>query len=212
MIYYIGIDPSMNSTGVCIQKYDNDIKLKEEFIVIKPSNENKSEDKWLTKKEKIANEAFLNFEYIFYDKIDISKYKENNHLSEYYKTYNMINLVCTIKNIIKEYTKDNPEKLYILIEGISYGSSMRTKSIFDLAGLNYLIREKFVEKSDISFVIATPSEIKKFASGNGNCNKEVMINLFMVSHPSFNIIPKVDDISDAWFMSNYVRYLTNNMT
>ena len=108
---------------------------------------------------------------------------------------------------IKEFTKDNPETIQIVIEGISYGSVQRTKSIFDLAGLNYLVREKFIEKEGINLTIAPPSEIKKFASGNGNCNKEVMVNLFMLSHQGFDIIPKVDDISDAWFMSNYAKKL-----
>ena len=31
----------------------------------------------------------------------------------------------------------------------------------------------------------------------------------MSSHPEFDIIPKIDDISDAWFMSNYAKKLYN---
>ena len=112
-----------------------------------------------------------------------------------------------INNIIKEFTKDNCEHIYIVIEGISYGSSIRTKSVFDLAGLNYLVREIFFNKDKIDITIATPSEIKKFASGNGNCNKDVMINLFSITNPQFSIVPKVDDICDAWFMANYAYYI-----
>ena len=32
MQYFIGIDPSMNSTGICVQKCDGEIKLKEERL------------------------------------------------------------------------------------------------------------------------------------------------------------------------------------
>lgn len=207
MEYFVGIDPSMNSTGICIQKYDGNTKLNENFIILKPGDKNKPESKWLNKKEKLAEEQLLNFQYCFYPKMDLTVYKDNNHFSEYWKSVNMCLLAKTIKDIVKEWTKDNPEKINIVIEGISYGSSIRTKSIFDLAGLNYLVREKFIEKEDTIFTIATPSEIKKFASGNGNCKKEVMINIFTLAKPELTIIPKIDDISDAWFMANYALEL-----
>ena len=201
MVYLIGIDPSINSTGICIQKYEGDNKVFEDFIIL-------TGERKLTKREKVANDAFINFSYQFYDKIDLSLYETNNHFHEYWKTYNMIQLVYSVKNIVKEYTKDNPEKIHIVIEGISYGSKMRTKSIFDLAGLNYLIRSVFLEKENIVFTICPPSEIKKFATGNGNCKKEMMIDIFSKTHKDLSdIIPKVDDICDAWFMSNYSRVL-----
>ena len=146
---------------------------------------------------------------MFYDKNDLTAYKEHYHFYEYWKSNNMISCANEIKNIIREFTKDNPETVQIVMEGISYGSVQRTKSIFDLAGLNYLVRENFIEKEGFYITIAPPSEIKKFATGNGNCNKEVMVSLFMSSHPEFDIIPKIDDISDAWFMSNYAKKLYN---
>lgn len=209
MEYFIGIDPSINSTGICIQKYDGEQKINENFIILKPGDKNKSEEKWLNKKEKIADSSFQNFQYCFYPKMDLAPYKDLNHFSEYWKSWNMIMCANTIHSIIKEWTKDNPQKIYIVIEGISYGSVQRTKSIFDLAGLNYLVRNKFIN-NDYIFTIATPSEIKKFATGNGNSKKEIMIDLFNISHPEFNIIPKIDDISDAWFMSNYAFYIKDS--
>ena len=209
MLYFIGIDPSMNSTGICVQKYDGDEKIKEEFIILKPNNKLKPESKWLNRKEQLAQESNLPFEYMFYDKNDLTAYKEHYHFYEYWKSNNMISCANEIKNIVREFTKDNPETVQIVMEGISYGSVQRTKSIFDLAGLNYLVRENFIEKEGFYITIAPPSEIKKFASGNGNCNKEVMVSLFMSSHPEFDIIPKIDDISDAWFMSNYAKKLYN---
>lgn len=204
MEYFVGIDPSINSTGICIRKYDGDELIKEDFIILTPERK-------LTKKEKTAQENVDNFEYIFYKHEDLKLYSFNNHFSEYWKSYNMISCANAIKEVIKEFTKDNPEKIHIIMEGISYGSSIRTRSIFDLAGLNYLVRDKFIGKNDNKYMITivTPSEVKKFASGNGNCKKELIVELFKCSHPEFEVIPKLDDISDAWYMSNYSSVLTN---
>lgn len=199
MEYFVGIDPSINSTGICIQKCDDDLNLiREDFIIL-------THERKLTKREIIARESILNFNYEFYDYEDLKTYKEygDNHLLEWWKTSNMISCADKIFHIVREFTKDNPRNINIVIEGISYGSSIRTRSVFDLAGLNYLIREKFLNKEGIVLTIATPSEIKKFASGNGNCKKEIMVSLFKNSHEDLKIIPKIDDISDAWFMSNF---------
>lgn len=191
----------MNSTGLCVRKFDGETFLKEDFFILSPERK-------LTKKEKTAEESISNFEYVFYKCEDLKTYTFNNHFLEYWKSYNMISCANAAKETIERLIKDEPGKIHIVMEGISYGSSIRTRSIFDLAGLNYLIREKFVEKDNYTITIATPSEIKKFASGNGNCNKDMMITLFQMSHPEFEVLPKLDDISDAWFMSNYSRKLT----
>ena len=206
MNYFIGIDPSINSTGLCIQKYDGDEKVSEYFVIVKPADNKKDESKWLSKKEQHAEESIYSLQYCFYTHYDISKENDDAHQSEYAKSQNLISCAKTIKEIVRRYTNDNAENIYIVIEGISYGSVKRTKSIFDLAGLNYLIREKFIiPDSRYVFTIVTPSEIKKFASGNGNCNKDIMVSLFTTIHPSYQIVPKLDDISDAFFMSNYAK-------
>jgi len=199
--YFVGIDPSMNSTGLCIQKYEGNKKVHEDFFIIKPST-NK-----LTKKEKLAEEQCDKFKYVFYEADDLKLYNDNNLFHEYWKTYNMVRLVTKIKEVIGEYTKGRRKQIHIVIEGISYGSMSRTKSIFDLAGLNYMIRNYFIEKDDITFWIVPPSEIKKFTTGNGAANKESMIHLFEASHPELSIIPKIDDIADAYFMSCYSKEL-----
>ena len=187
----MGIDPSINSTGVCLMDENNNT----EFFIIKPNK--------LKKEEQKALDNILNLNYLLYDKIDLTIYKDNNHLSEYYKTINILNIVKSIKDIIHQKTILNNE-LYILMEGISYGSSMKTKSIYDLAGLNFLIRNACISSNleNTHLIIAPPSEIKKFASGNGNCQKDVINNLFMCIFPEFNEYKiKIDDISDAYFMS-----------
>lgn len=196
---FVGIDPSLNSTGLCLQFYEGDNMIKDMFYIIKPNK--------LTKKEQAAQDTLINFDYVLYDKIDLDMYKDNNLFSEYWKTVNMISIVKKIKECIYDNIQPNkPFKLYIIQEGISYGSSIRTKSIFDLAGLNYMIRNEFIEKENITFFIVPPTHIKKFATGIGNCSKDLIIEMFKVIQPQLSkVLPKIDDIADAYYMANYAR-------
>ena len=58
----------------------------------------------------------------------------------------------------------------------------------------------------VKLTIGTPGEINKFASGNGNCSKDIMIELFKASHQDLNL-PKIDDISDAYWMAKFSKYI-----
>lgn len=206
MEIFVGIDPSLNSTGICMQFYEGDKFVKNMYYIVKPNK--------LTKREQAAQDNLINFDYALYEKIDLDIYKDNNLFSEYWKTVNMIRIVKKIKECIYDNIQGRKQyKLYIVQEGISYGSSIRTKSIFDLAGLNYMIRNEFIEKEDSLFFIAPPTHIKKFATGIGNCKKELVISLFKTTEPNLNKwLPKVDDIADAYYMSKFARqiYLENN--
>lgn len=206
MEIFVGIDPSLNSTGLCLQFYEDNKMIKDIFYIIKPNK--------LTKREQTAQDTLINFDYVLYNKIDLNMYKDNNLFYEYWKTVNMISIVKKIKECIYDNIQGRKQyKLYIVQEGISYGSSARTKSVFDLAGLNYMIRNEFIEKENISFFIAPPTHIKKFATGIGNCKKELIIELFKSVEPKLaEKLPKVDDIADAYYMSKFARqiYIDNN--
>ena len=185
--------------------YEEDKLVKDMYYIIKPNK--------LTKKELSAKDSLINFDYVLYEKIDLDMYKDNNLFLEYWKTINMISIVNKIKESIYDNIQGREHYiLYIVQEGISYGSSIRTKSVFDLAGLNYMIRKEFINKEDIRFFISPPTHIKKFATGIGNCKKEQVIELFKMIQPNLSQnIPKVDDIADAYFMAKYARqiYLDN---
>lgn len=205
MEIFVGIDPSLNSTGICILFYEDNVFVKDMYYIVKPNK--------LTKKEQKVQDTLINFDYALYDKIDLDIYKDNNLFSEYWKTINMISIVKKIKECIYDNIQGRQNYvLYIVQEGISYGSSIRTKSVFDLAGLNYMIRNEFINKEEIRFFISPPTHIKKFATGIGNCKKELIIELFKGINPELsNRLPKVDDIADAYFMAKYARqiYLDN---
>lgn len=208
MNIYVGIDQSINSTGVTVQ-FNNE----EYFFIITGNNK-------LTAKERKAHETYSNFNYIQYNKQDTKNL--NNHEVEIVKTNNLINISHSIISILSHYIKQANVNcnVYVCMEGISYQSA-QTKSIMDLAGLNYIIRYdllryfKSVKESielinEYKLIIAPPGEIKKFASGNGSAKKEIMIKLFETTHPNLYLIPKIDDIADSYWMSEYVKSLTNN--
>jgi Holliday junction resolvasome RuvABC endonuclease subunit len=204
---YVGIDPSVNSTGVCISVYDdNDNLLEEKFYIVKPDK--------LTKKEDAAESKYISkFAYLLYDKEPTNT--DNNSDNERNKAINFMQIVEKVRSIIfqTDYRYYRMNRIYICQEGISYGSSTRTKSIFDLSGLNFMFREMVINSSrgfkPVTLIVATPGEIKKFATGNGNANKELLLECFKATYPDFDI-PKMDDIADAYFMAKYAKHYRNN--
>ena len=196
---YVGIDPSINSTGITIARYENNVEAEIKFYIIKNGK--------LTKRESAANDSIDNFEYIIYNKIDLTQFKDDNHVFEYYKTKNMVEVVNTIYDLILNEVKKYTSAVNVVIEGISYGSSIRTKSVFDLAGLNYMIRYKLItgDIQHLNISIATPSNIKKYATGKGNANKESIMTIFKYIFPEMQNIPKLDDIADSYFMAMFSR-------
>lgn len=196
---YVGIDPSINSTGVTINIWENNSLFTEVFYIIKGNK--------LTKKEqKVTEDDDLNkVIYSTYEKIDI-KDAHDSHELELIKTKNLLNIVNVISHIITVYSK-HCDYIYVGMEGLSYGSSVRTRSIYELAGLNYLIRNELMTKHMCKLYILPPTEVKKFATGIGNCSKDAVINVFSSIFPNLLKIPKIDDIADSWFICNYVRYI-----
>lgn len=194
---YVGIDPSINSTGVTINIWENNSLFTEVFYIIKGNK--------LTKKEqKVTEDDDLSAViYSTYEKIDI-KDAVDSHELELIKTNNLLNIVNAISHIITVYSK-HCDNIYVGMEGLSYGSSVRTRSIYELAGLNYLIRNELMTKHICNLYILPPTEVKKFATGIGNCSKDAVINVFSSIFPNLLKIPKIDDIADSWFICNYVR-------
>lgn len=80
-------------------------------------------------------------------------------------------IYSTIASIIEETTPD-----LIVIEGFSYGSKGR--AIFDIAYLGWRIREELErlrKQAGIPWIDIPPTQLKKFATGKGTSNKEVIL-------------------------------------
>lgn len=197
MNVFIGIDPSINSTGMTIRTDTGFCR----FFIIKGDK--------LTKKEKNAQSAnFEIFEYCLYQKENV-KDTNNAHERELAKAHNLSTIADTIYNIIEELLQQfrktsTIDSVTICMEGISYGS-IHSAAVMDLAGLNYLIRDRLHHHTIVGTLLVTPpAEVKRFYTGSGNANKQLMISTFKGSFPDFDL-PKIDDVCDSEGMAKYAR-------
>ena len=197
MNVFIGIDPSINSTGMTIRTDTGFCR----FFIIKGDK--------LTKKEKNAQSDNSEiFEYCLYQKENV-KDTNNAHERELAKAHNLSTIADTIYNIIEELLQQfrktsTIDSVTICMEGISYGS-IHSAAVMDLAGLNYLIRDRLHHHTVVGTLLVTPpAEIKKFFTGDGTAKKLVIINCFKQLYPNFNL-PKIDDVCDSEGMAKYAR-------
>lgn len=176
----IGIDPSINSTGVCVRDGDTYI-----YYIIS-SKTTKKMDSFVHKYVSILK----------YIKDDTKNMEYSD--KEYTKTNNYLRIIDHLKNIIE---KHKPER--IIMEGISYGS-VSGSSLVDLAGINFLIRSLCIQYG-IPYTIVSPTSLKKFVCANGQAEKEVIIESWKRMDKNINNITdiKIDDLADAFFLSNY---------
>lgn len=197
MNVFIGIDPSINSTGMTIRTDTGFCR----FFIIKGDK--------LTKKEKNAQSYNSEiFEYCLYQKENV-KDTNNAHERELAKAHNLSTIADTIYNIIEELLQQfrktsTIDSVTICMEGISYGS-IHSAAVMDLAGLNYLIRDRLHHHTVVGTLLVTPpAEVKRFYTGSGNANKQLMISTFKGSFPDFDL-PKIDDVCDSEGMAKYAR-------
>ena len=186
----VGIDPSVNSTGICVSGVDEIFNI----YYIVSSKSTKKSITWVKDKDWINIEE--------YEKIsttDIEKY----HQKEFVKFGNLFVLVetisCVLEVIMSQYIID-----YVTMEGVSYGS-VKGSALVDLAFLNAMIRMKLHDKK-IKFYIVAPTEVKKYAVGNGSAEKSVMMMSWKKLDLNANYLPewfKCDDLADAYFMAHY---------
>ena len=185
----IGLDLSITSTGVCI--YDTDTKDTIYYII-----GNK-----FTKKALAYNCEYLHM--ILYKKDN--PINDENHVKELCKTNNIYNIICKISDII-----DKHRPSIATIEGVSFNSR---GSVLDLCGLNYMVRMLLIQKGIKHINIVAPTQNKKFATANGQAEKDVMISAWHKSDKKTTEIPsyiKTDDIADAYFLARYGKELIIN--
>ena len=66
--------------------------------------------------------------------------------------------------------------------------------------------------NNINIFIASPTQNKKFATGNGQAEKDVMISAWKKADPKVLDIPsyiKIDDLADAYFLARYAEFVYN---
>lgn len=186
----VGIDPSINSTGICVSGVDKQFNI---YYLI-PSKITKKSMEWADGVDWINI-----YEYNKLSVKDIDRYYEKESI----KFNNLIVLVETLSRVL-----DNIQNKYIIdyvtMEGVSYGS-VKGAALVDLAFLSALIRMTLYQKK-LKFFIVAPTEVKKFAVGNGAAEKSVMIMSWKKLDKNIQTLPdwfKCDDLADAYFMAHY---------
>jgi len=193
MIHFtVGIDPSINSTGICIHQVGTDHNI---YYIVSSKVTKKTIEYCNTSKD-------INLR--LYEKHD-TKGVDKYYLKERIKSKNIRNIVSTIEDILYNffmrefYTCD-----YVVMEGVSYGS-VTGAALIDLAFLNSAIRE-MLNKMKYPFYIVAPTEVKKYAVGNGSAEKSIMMFSWKKLDKNISQLPdwfKADDIADAFFMAHY---------
>lgn len=92
---------------------------------------------------------------------------------------------------IDPYIDDDVE--LVCIEGLSF-MSRNTTALVQLSGLNYMLREKLLEKGK-PFVIAVPTQLKKFICGSGRADKDVMM---LETFKRYNVSLTDNNVCDAF--------------
>lgn len=179
----IGIDQSLSSTGISIVR---DGQLLKSYLV---SN-------------KPPKKKFSTIEDTVGDWFEVIQYDYTVSGDEIIKTRNVINCADAIMEIVKKYTPLYP--VSVTLEGIAF-SSRNTSRLDELSALNYLIRERLLQR-DIPFRVITPSANKKAFTGNGCATKELMTESFLKLNPEFEALRgyvKLDDIADSFALATY---------
>jgi Holliday junction resolvasome RuvABC endonuclease subunit len=178
----MGIDPSINCTGICI--YDDKLNNHTYYMIVSKC----------TKKMREFRNDHINI--IEYNKRESNK--GEYHIKEYNKSLNIYDICCIIRDLINLYNPD-----IVQMEGVSYGSR-GSAALVDLAGLNFAIRMTLSGK-DIQYNILAPTSIKKFAVGNGSAEKDVMIASWKKLDKNIACISeiKLDDLADSYFISHF---------
>lgn len=182
---FIGLDLSINSTGVCINDSDTNTC---HYFIISPKD---------------AKKTYPNITFVKYDKCKSST-DDSFIVRELKKSNNIFNIVKKIEDIIVKYKGDNT---LCVLESISYGSSS-SSVLSDLSGLNYATRYMLMNNG-FNFNVVAPTQLKKFAVGNGSADKELMTHAWLTCQTTIKEEDikklKADDIADAYFLSEFFK-------
>ncbi len=85
----------------------------------------------------------------------------------------------------------------VIIEDFAYGA--RGKGLFQIAGLGWLIR-CLLARNKQTYILVSPSELKKFVTGKGNAPKDIMM---LKCYKKFGIEFGDNNECDAYCLARY---------
>lgn len=187
----MGVDQSLNSTGVCVYSaVKRTVKGTPKINICRPMYYNILPEQKVTKK--LASTEHESFKILTYFKQEGNDYESK----ELAKTTNIMAICSHIGYLIETWHPDA-----LVMEGISYGS-VGSASLIDLAGLNFCIRQLAI-KHGTPVRLASPMTVKKLATGNGGALKEEMVWAWRNCDKLIKDldITKVDDLADAYWLA-----------
>jgi len=178
----IGIDPSLNCTGICVRYKDY-----EKFYVVTSHKE----------KRFITDCENHNINYIY---CEIPKKSHNSSTDALNETRRIIYISKQISAVVgSEIALNRVCDCLVRMEGCALRALGKVESLF---ALQHIIRERLIELG-VNIEIRTPSNNKKLFTGKGNANKELMVSTFLQEHKELTDITAkfLDDIADAYSLT-----------
>ena len=211
---FITIDFSLNSPGICV--YSND---KYYFIgYLKPGTGTKKEQR-MQEELNLLGDTQISHQPDWTNNENYSK-SEMIKVQRHMKTADdIINFILSVTETKKQYV--------VAFEGSSYGSSVGTNNIIDMAAGAAILKMEMMSRLEVlDMMTIAPSTIKKHA-GNGRLKKDQLwlkflencledpalkeSSLWKYSKEEIGEVKKVpkpmDDLVDAYFLNHLARTL-----
>ena len=216
-MFFVGIDFSINSPGICI--IHNDITL---WLSYSAGPKTKAEGVFMESIAACHDVSFNRIQSTVFTQDSIDNYSEN----EYQKINKYIQRAGAIKSLILDelvklgYTEGN--EVHFGFEGFSYGSN--TNNIIDIAIATGFLKKELIDTfENMTLSVLAPGTIKKSA-GSGRYKKKEMYDVFVENRHSDSklassdfwnlcqslrgakkLFKPTDDLIDAYFIVNALR-------
>ena len=185
---FIGIDASLNSTGLVIRK-----EGKTHLYAIVSE---------LTKK------FTPSIKQVHYQRTITNKDNSDYSTDEMDKIKSARTLTKTIQGVVNTHLTDQERESNEIVVVAIEGTIMAAPR-FGLGRLNDLVMSAAVIKlwllsTNFKVVVVPPKSLKMRYFGNGNAKKVDMVGMFLKKVPSVHNLGKIDDVADAHALSEWV--------
>lgn len=214
----IGLDLSLNSTGICFSYLEDNVGKKLSFYkIIFDSNQNKSGKIFTPQEIKNVNQIT----YRMPTNVLLSDLLiENNLNDEEQITATLKAMICSkkiVRTIFEQVQRYELTDIFVSFENFimpAFAGHNQLKTVSALIMLQSFVREKLIMLSadkSINMKITTPSPttVKKYFTDDGKADKSKMEQCFVDKFNGKKLIPnlekgKLDDIIDAFALTMYV--------
>lgn len=223
----IGIDLSFNSTGITINEFLNDKPLNISFHRLIFDDQSNKFKKYVPKQILNVNQYTYKLPTnISVKDLILDESEGIDFYSEDQATLTLKAMVCS-KRILEIITKklfeinsdkNSPINIYVNIEGFIMPSVSGINQFKSLSGLimlqgmlrSDLIKLKLHEKTNIDnfkLFITSPSDLKKWFTGNGSADKQEMLTNFLTIYngkillPDTSSLDKINDVIDSFALA-----------